>query len=172
MHVKPDFRVRHAWELCPHWCLENSVDTLLLDVDGTLRAEHADGFKDKVLLWIKALKAQGINICLVSNAKEKKIRKIAMELDVPYVAEAEKPSSLGIKYAMDTWKYNPATTVMVGDSECDIVAGYCAQIRTILVKRIQDKKPKQKKRRKIKKHKGVCHDDCGCVEYRYWWDEL
>ena len=139
MHVTPDFRLDCPTQMCPHWCLENCVDTMLLDVDGTIRPEHAKGFKDKILLWIKALKSEGIKICLVSNAKEKKIRKIAKELDVPYVAEAEKPSSIGIRYAMETWKYDPKTTVMVGNEKIDVVAAHCAGIRSVLVDTKKDK---------------------------------
>ena len=145
--------------MCPDWCRENCVESMLLDVDGTLRAENADGFKDKVLLWIDCLKEAGINLCLVSNAKQKKVKKIAKELHLPYVADAEKPSSLGLKYAMETWGYNPETTIMVGDSlKCDITAAACAGIRSVLVDRIEDKK----------KNKDDEHE----VVYYEWWEEV
>jgi len=138
MKVKPDFKVKCVTHLDAEWCVANCVESLLLDVDGTLRARNADGFKDKVLLWIRDLKQEKINICLVSNAKRKKIKRIAKELNVPFIAEAEKPSSLGIKAAMQAWSYCPDTTVMVGDSKVDIIAGHCAGIRTVCVKRIED----------------------------------
>ena len=136
--VKPDWSVKCVTVLDVQWCEDNCVETLLLDVDGTLRAEHATEFKDKILLWIKSLKEANLNVCLVSNAKHKKIKKIAKELDVPYVAEAEKPSSIGLKYAMTSWGYSPETTIMVGDSKVDILAGHCAGVRTVLVDRIKD----------------------------------
>ena len=158
MKVKPNWKVKCVTELDVQWCLGNCVETLLLDVDGTLRAEHATKFKDKILLWIRSLKEANLNVCLVSNAKHKKIKKIAKELDVPYVVEAEKPSSIGLKYAMVSWNYKPETTIMVGDSRVDVLAGHCAGVRSVQVDRIKDK---------YHECECGCQDGVGVLE---WWE--
>jgi len=155
MKVKSDFRVRCVTELDVQWCKDNCVEFLLLDLDGTLRAENAKEFKKKIVCWVQCLKEAGIQLCIVSNAKRKKVKKAAKMLDIPYIADAEKPSSLGIKEAMTSWNYNPDTTIMIGDSKCDIVSGFCAGLRTVLVDEIVDK----------------C--ECGCGEdysHHEWWE--
>jgi len=158
MKVKADFCVECVTCLDVQWCKDNGVETLLLDIDGTLRAEHAKKFSGEVLTWICSLKDAGINLCLVSNANEGKVKKIAMELELPYIAEAEKPSSLGLKAAMQAWGYKPKTTVMVGDRRVDIIAGHCAGVRTVRVDRIEDE-PKPKKKKKKKKAKKEKDED-------------
>ena len=71
---------------------EKNIKGLILDVDNTLidlDKNPLDGIKE----WINNVKENGIKICIASNSiKKKKVKKIANELNVPYVYFSVKPT--------------------------------------------------------------------------------
>ena len=116
--------------------LKNSgIRGILLDFDNTLVKWNETRLKSGVNSWISNAKKSGFSICIVSNAVNSRLKKTAEHLGIPFVAQALKPSSLGIRRALKKLNLKKQETVMVGDQLfTDILAGKCSGIQTILVK--------------------------------------
>src|SRR4051812_33169729 len=69
--------------------LKAGIDTVLLDLDNTLVAWQQHDVSDPVRAWLKALKAAGMKLCLVSNTRfGRRLKALSAELDIPYVRRA------------------------------------------------------------------------------------
>jgi HAD superfamily phosphatase (TIGR01668 family) len=108
---------------------------LLLDVDCTLKDHGALGFSEPVQAWVKAIRAEGIRLCLLSNGKPRRIGALARQLDLPFVPLAFKPLPLGCLRALRILGLSNHHTAIVGDQLlADILAGRLAGLFTILVR--------------------------------------
>jgi HAD superfamily phosphatase (TIGR01668 family) len=112
----------------------------LLDFDNTLAPDHATEPVPYSYDMVKALKEKGFSLCLVSNAKSDRSKRIADMLDIPCVSYANKPGTSGIVKAMALIGAEKSNTVMIGDQLfTDIAAGNRAGLFTILVERYAKK---------------------------------
>ena len=85
---------------------------------------------------IRKLKEAGFSLCLVSNAKSERSKRIADMLDIPCVSYANKPGTSGVLKAMELIGAGKENTVMIGDQLfTDIAAGNRAGLYTIFVER-------------------------------------
>ncbi len=114
------------------------LDTLLLDIDCTLKNYGADGFTAPVLQWLHRLRSAGIRLCLVSNGRARRVRRLAESLELPIVCEALKPFPHGCRRAIRRLGSDPRRTAIVGDQLfADVLAGRLAGLTCILVRPIQ-----------------------------------
>ena len=65
--------------------------SLLIDVDGTLLSRKSNIIPKKVKLWIEESKKFFTLYLISNNPYEKRIKKIAQELDIRYKSNALKP---------------------------------------------------------------------------------
>lgn len=133
--------------IAPHVCIERieeltlqrlhelAIESLLIDVDCTLKRYHAEEVTPEVAAWLERLRGANIGVCLVSNGRGKRIGRFAERLGLPYVAKALKPLPRGCRAAMRKMNFEPRQTAMVGDQLfADIMAGRFAGLTTILVR--------------------------------------
>jgi HAD superfamily phosphatase (TIGR01668 family) len=107
---------------------------LLLDVDSTLKRYRATEIPPESVQWIESLREAGILFCILSNGRADRIRPIAEQIGVPFIAPAMKPSPFGCRTAIKSMGFDPKATAMVGDQVfADVLAGKFAKIFTILV---------------------------------------
>lgn len=94
---------------------ENDIKGLLLDVDNTLidfDLKILEGAKE----WCEGLRKKGIKLCILSNTnKIEKVKKVAKELDLPYINFAKKPFKKGFKRAIELLKLDAKNIAAVGD---------------------------------------------------------
>jgi hypothetical protein len=108
---------------------------LLLDVDGTLKDYYAAEFRAEVQAWVRALRAGGIRLCLLSNGKARRIGRLAQQLEVPFVAQAFKPLPFACRAALHRLGLDRTQTALAGDQLfADVLAGRLAGLFTILVR--------------------------------------
>lgn len=111
------------------------IEGLLLDIDGTLKDFSAPSVPQGAVAWMNHLRAQGIRLCLFSNGRTARIAGLARELDLPFVAEAMKPSPAGCRRGLKILGLAPERVAVVGDQIfADILAGRLARLHTILVR--------------------------------------
>lgn len=133
----PDYRVDRVEEITIPRLRAVHVSALLLDVDCTLKAYGEKEFAPSVLAWLDALRTAHVGVCLVSNGREGRIRRIAAALDLPYLAMALKPFPFALRKSIVRLGYSLPSTAMVGDQVfADMMAGYFARVTTILVRPI------------------------------------
>ena len=83
---------------------------------------------------------EGFSLCLVSNAKSERSKKIADMLKIPCVSYANKPGTSGVFKAMDMIGAGKENTIMIGDQLfTDIAAANKAGIYSIFVERYAKK---------------------------------
>jgi len=137
-------KAKPTWDFCSvcdinlEWLQSECIKAILLDVDGTLVPEDCIDIPSEIRKWIWKMKDANIALCLISNAKRSRVKKVAKKLGIPFISRAEKPSSLGIRAAIDLLQLCKDSTIMVGDSKDDIIAATCAEIRSIRVDEMDD----------------------------------
>lgn len=130
----PGYRVTVVNELAPKVLMEMGVESVLLDVDCTLKRYDSELPEPWVEAWLQTLKDANIRVCLLSNGKGRRIGEFARKYELEYVAMALKPFPFGIRKAIRQQGWNRKTTAMVGDQIfADILAGNLAGVKTVLV---------------------------------------
>lgn len=111
------------------------LEGLLLDIDGTLKDFTAPAVPPHVVAWLERLSDAGIRLCLFSNGRTARIEGLASQLNLPFVAEAVKPSPAGCRRGLKILDLPPQRVAVVGDQIfADILAGRLARLYTILVR--------------------------------------
>ena len=132
--LQPDLILDSVAEITPELLQKHKLHSLLLDVDSTLKRYKANEIPPETVQWIESLQNAGIPLCILSNGLEHRIRPIAEQIRVPFVAPAMKPTPFGCRTAIKTMNFDPKSTAMVGDQVfADMLAGKFANIFTILV---------------------------------------
>lgn len=130
----PHYKVGVVNELTPAVLNDLGIRSILLDVDSTLKRYDTDMLEDWVLEWLESLKVAGIQVCLLSNGKEKRISRLANQYHLPYEAMALKPLPFGCWRVIKRCGWNRKSTAMVGDQlMADVAAGRFAGVITIHV---------------------------------------
>jgi uncharacterized protein len=133
--IKPNLQLDSVLDLHVDRVRNLGLQTLLLDVDCTLKDYHSTSLNDGVLDWIKSLQAAGIRLCLLSNGGRARIEKLARLLGTSYVARALKPFPFGCWSALRQLAADKKHTAVVGDQLfADVMAGRLAGLFTILVR--------------------------------------
>ena len=131
----PDLRAESVLELTPQRLRELGLDVLLVDVDCTLKRYPSPEVDAAVAAWLAGLRADGFSVCLVSNGRQARIRRLAEGLGLPFIAKACKPLPFRCWRAMRRLGAPRARTAMVGDQIfADVMAGRLAGLYTILVR--------------------------------------
>ncbi|MCR5274471.1 MAG: HAD-IA family hydrolase [Clostridiales bacterium] len=112
----------------------------LLDFDNTLAPDHCTEPVDYSYKMVEKMQKEGFSLCLVSNAKSERSKKIADMLKIPCVSYANKPGTSGVFKAMDMIGAGKENTIMIGDQLfTDIAAANKAGIYSIFVERYAKK---------------------------------
>ncbi len=131
----PDLRAESVLELTPQRLRELSLDTLLVDVDCTLKRYPCPEVEPAVAAWLAGLRSEGLSVCLVSNGRQARICRLAEALGLPFIAKAYKPLPFRCWHALGRLGANRARTALVGDQIfADVMAGRLAGLFTILVR--------------------------------------
>jgi len=132
--LQPNLVLDSVQDITPELLQRHGLRSLLLDVDCTLKRYRATEIPSGSVQWIESLQNAGIGFCILSNGLEPRIRPIAEQIGVSFIAPAMKPFPFGCRTAIKTMGFDPKSTAMVGDQVfADILAGKFAKIFTILV---------------------------------------
>jgi hypothetical protein len=135
--VTPDLRLDSVLELDLPGLGRLNLNALLLDVDCTLKNYRAEEPPPETAAWIERLRAAGIGLCLISNGRAKRIRRLAERLSLPMVCRACKPFPFGCRAALRRMGFDRRKTAIVGDQLfADVMAGRLAGLACILVRPI------------------------------------
>ncbi|HLA86202.1 MAG TPA: YqeG family HAD IIIA-type phosphatase [Thermoguttaceae bacterium] len=132
--LTPDLRVHRVEEIDPVLLGRLRIESLLLDIDCTLKPYRDPHVPIGILDWIGTLRRAGVGLCLVSNGRDARVEPVARRLGLPFVATAMKPFPYGCRTAMARLGFDRQRTAMVGDQVfADVMAGRLAGVFTILV---------------------------------------
>ena len=136
--LTPHLRIESVLELTLDRLRKLGLDSLLLDVDCTLKRYSQNDVEPGVADWIEELSRGGIELCLVSNGLAGRIGRFAEQFDLPFIARACKPFPFRMRAAVRKMGFRPDRTAMVGDQVfADVLAGRLAGLVSILVRPIR-----------------------------------
>lgn len=117
---------------------ELGIKMIILDMDNTL-IDNKHTYSKDLKKWAKNMKSNGVKLYILSNSPfGKVVQKIAKELGMKYLYNANKPSTKGFKKIEADTKVNKENILMVGDQLfTDVWGGNRYGIKTILVKPIK-----------------------------------
>ena len=116
---------------------KRGIDSLLLDVDGTLVNRKSNMIPKAVKNWIIESKKLFSLYLISNNPSKKRIGKIAKELNLRYKYNASKPRRKVTLSAIQEIGTEPKNIAIIGDRIfTDIIVGNRCDIKTILVKRL------------------------------------
>ena len=116
-----------------------NIRGLIFDIDNTLTRFDEKQPSAKIVALLNKLERMGFRICLVTNNTNRRLGHFCENLHFPGIANAIKPLTRGLKYAMRTMGTKPENSVIIGDQLLsDIWAGRNAKMLTILVKPMSD----------------------------------
>ena len=134
MMLLPHCHCRSVSELPPWRLREMGIESVLLDVDCTLKRYHGEQLEPEAANWLESLRAAKMGVCLVSNGAGPRIGRLAERLGLPFVAMALKPLPFGCWRAIRRMGFDRKRTAMIGDQLfADVWAGRLAGLTAILV---------------------------------------
>ena len=117
---------------------KNGINSLLLDVDGTLVNRKSNMIPEAVKNWIIESKKLFSLYLISNNPSKKRIAKLAKELNLRYKYNASKPRKKATLAAINEIGSDPKNIAIIGDRIfTDILVGNKCNIKTILVKRLK-----------------------------------
>ena len=136
MRCEPDLWLEGVTELTPERLKALGVKGLLLDLDNTLLPPKAEGpLSDEVRRWAEELKAKGIRLALVTNAKPHRVRRAARELGIPGAGPVGKPLPFGFYWGLKKLGLPKRAVLAVGDQVfTDLLGARLAGLRFALVR--------------------------------------
>ena len=116
---------------------KEGIEILLIDVDGTLINRKSTSIPKAVKDWIFESKKLFSLYLISNNPSEKRISKIAKDLEIRYKYNALKPRKKVTLDVIKELKCDSKNIAIIGDRILtDIVVGNRCNIKTILVKRL------------------------------------
>ena len=116
---------------------KKGINSLLLDVDGTLVNRKSNIISKAVKNWIIESKKLFSLYLISNNPSKKRIAKIAKELNLRYKYNAAKPTKKITLSAINEIGIESKNIAIIGDRIfTDIIVGNRCNIKTILVKRL------------------------------------
>lgn len=130
----PDLGVESVLQIHPAMLAEKGIRGLIIDIDNTIVEWGKDILKPEVLDWFQSVRAEGIQICIVSNNSWKRVENLAGILGVPAFCQARKPSRKAFRKAVSLMGTEIKETAVIGDQVfTDILGGNRLGLFTILV---------------------------------------
>lgn len=136
--ILPNMYEESFYTIDIEYLLKNNIDKLIIDIDGTILKVDDTNVPKSLKQQIKKLKDHKIDICLVSNNGLNRVLPVAKELDVNYIAKANKPLKEAFDKALEILKVSDKNKVaMIGDQMMSDIKGANEYgIYSILVKPI------------------------------------
>lgn len=111
------------------------IKAVLLDIDNTLSPNNSLKSFDGVDIWLNNIKNMGINIMIISNNNELRVKDFAKALNIDYyISNAKKPHRFGFNKAISMLNINRENILVIGDQIfTDILGANLVGMKSILV---------------------------------------
>jgi uncharacterized protein len=130
----PNEHVKSIFEIDPIQLKEKGIKGIITDLDNTLVEWDRPLATPELTEWFKKVKDAGIDVVIVSNNKEKRVKTFAEPLGIPFIYKARKPIGKAFHLALKKMNIKIEEAVVVGDQLLtDIFGGNLSGFYTILV---------------------------------------
>lgn len=130
----PSEFVKSVFDITPERLLEKGIRGIITDLDNTLVEWDRPDATPKLVNWLKSMKDAGIQVTIVSNNSELRVKSFADPLGIPFIYKARKPMGKAFIKALNTMDVKREEVVVIGDQLLtDVVGGNRIKLHTILV---------------------------------------
>ena len=130
----PNEFVKSVFDISPERLLEKGIRGIITDLDNTLVEWDRPEATPKLVIWFKSMKDAGIQVTIVSNNNELRVKSFADPLGIPFIYRARKPMGKAFLKALHTMDVKREEVVVIGDQLLtDVVGGNRIKLHTILV---------------------------------------
>lgn len=130
----PNEYVNSIFDIDPKSLIEKGIKGIITDLDNTLVPWDAPYATEDVIQWFKHMKEHGLNITIISNNNEERVRKFSEPLDIPFRSNARKPLLRSFLQATKDMQLKVHEVTVIGDQVLtDVLGGNRGGFYTILV---------------------------------------
>ena len=135
----PTYIVTAVTNLTPEFLRSRNIRLLMMDFDNTIVPYTTNIPTESVDVWLKAMVASDIKICVVSNSKRDRVKKFCASYGIDCITHAKKPFSKGIRECLHKYSIPAEYCALVGDQiYTDTLGANGCNVRSILVKAIDN----------------------------------
>ena len=130
----PSEFVRSVFHITPEFLKDKGIKGIITDLDNTLVEWDRPDATPMLIEWFKGMKEAGIQVTIVSNNNEMRVRSFADPLGIPFIFKARKPFGKAFRQALQIMSVKKAEVVVIGDQLLtDVFGGNRQKLHTILV---------------------------------------
>ncbi|WEG14200.1 YqeG family HAD IIIA-type phosphatase [Pullulanibacillus sp. KACC 23026] len=130
----PDQHVSNIYEITPETLKLRGVKGIITDLDNTLVAWDEPHATPELKEWVNRMREAGIQVTIVSNNNERRVRAFCEPMQLPFVSKARKPLTRAFHKAVMEMGLVIDDVVVIGDQLLtDILGGNRLGVHTILV---------------------------------------
>ena len=135
----PKFKARELTNLTPEKLKKHGIRLLMLDFDNTIVPYTTDVATEKMDAWLKMMAASDIQLCVVSNSHNDRVKRFCGPYGIPVITHARKPFTKGIRACLAQFGCSRDAAALVGDQIfTDTFGANNAGITPILVRAIDN----------------------------------
>ena len=135
----PRLRTRELTDLNPENLKKHGIRFLMMDFDNTIVPYTTDEPTEKMDAWLKEMATSDIQLCVVSNSRNDRVKVFCDRYGIPVITRAKKPGTKGIFEALARFGYAQDEAALVGDQiYTDTFGANNAGVTPILVKAIHN----------------------------------
>ena len=126
-------------DLTPELLRAHGIRLLMMDFDNTIVPYTTDIPTEKMAAWLNAMNESDIQICVVSNSRNDRVKIFCGKYGIPVITRAKKPGTKGIKECLARFKVPAGEATLVGDQiYTDTLGANNAGVTPILVRAIHN----------------------------------
>lgn len=130
----PSEYVKKVTDITPESLTEKGIRGVITDLDNTLVEWDRPDATPMLIDWLRTLKEAGIQVVIVSNNKELRVKSFADPLGIPFIFQARKPMGRAFRRALKILNATKEEVVVIGDQMLtDVFGGNRNGMHTILV---------------------------------------
>ncbi len=126
-------------DLTPGFLEKQGIRLLMLDFDNTIVPYTTNHPTEKMAAWLRVMTESSIQVCVVSNSHNDRVKIFCKENGLDCITHAKKPFSKGINECLARYGLPSDECALAGDQiYTDVLGGNCAGAKSILVKAINN----------------------------------
>ena len=111
----PSEFVRSVFHITPEFLKDKGIKGIITDLDNTLVEWDRPDATPKFIEWFKGMKEAGIQVTIVSNNNEIRVKSFADPLGIPFIFKARKPLGKAFRQALQIMSVKKEEVVVIGD---------------------------------------------------------
>lgn len=130
----PNEQVDTVFDIDPAILKDKGIKGIITDLDNTLVPWDVADATPEVIEWFAQMKENGLQVTVISNNNEERVRIFSEPLNIPFLPSAKKPLKRTFNKGAKQMELNNHEVAVVGDQLLtDILGGNLAGFYTILV---------------------------------------